>query len=87
MGVSHVSLLRYPQPYAEHFSTGALQMTTSDLPQILRMPIRRAVLGSDVSLVTSRSQHQLSEIVTCKERSHSIRKLGQAFHYLLSTAH
>ena len=44
-------------------------------------------LGSDVSLITSDSQHQLSEIMTCKERSHSIRKLGQAVHYLLSTPH
>ena len=44
-------------------------------------------LGSDVSLITSDSQHQLSEIVTCKERSHSIRKLGQAVHDLLSTAY
>src|SRR5215470_13586317 len=44
-------------------------------------------LGSDVSLITGDSQHQLSEVVACKERSHSIRKLGQAVHYLLSTAH
>ena len=48
---------------------------------------KRSFEPSDVSLITSDSQHQLSEIVTCKERSHSIRKLGQAVHYLLSTAH